>query len=110
MLQLNNLIGFVLTWTCIFTGLWVPILIYSLVTCRYKKIKIYSISKGYGITSSYLVDTNLVHYYLDTNHILGSKNLIDKMHGLSIGSDYIVKIYSFDTNWTKIKLIDFTPC
>jgi hypothetical protein len=114
MLQLDNiaynLIGFVLTWVCLLTGLWISILIYSLATCRYKKIKLYSISKGYGLRTACLIDTNLVHYYVEPNHILGSKDLIEKIHGLTIGSDYIVKIYSFDTNWTKVKLIDFKPC
>jgi hypothetical protein len=112
MLQLlNNLIGFVLIWTCILIGICILVqLIYSLATCRYKKIKLYSISQAHRSSSYCLIDTELVHYYVEPNHIFGSKDLLDKIYRLSIGSDYIVKIYSFDTNWTKVKLIDFKPC
>jgi len=109
-----NLIELTLTCFCLLTTICILVqlvqLVYSLVTCRYKKIKLYSICQSYRSSSYCLIDTNLVHYYLEPNHILGSKDLIDKINRLSISSDYIVKIYSFDTNWTKVKLIDLKPC
>ena len=105
-----NCLGLVLTWFALSISIWIGSVIYSFATCRYKKITLGSIGRGYGLRTYYLVDTESNYYFVEANHLLGTNDLLKKVNGLSIGLDYQVKIYGFDSQVTRIKLIDLKPC
>ena len=90
---------------------WLLNQIYSIVTCRTRIIQIKSIHQGLGLKSQCIVvDSKLSNYYILSNHILGVHNLDYKISHLKLNSDYEIKIYGFNSVFTKIRLIDIKPC
>ena len=113
--SLLNFISFIsltsLAWFLLISLGWLLNQIYSIVTCRTKIIQIKSIHQGLGLKSEcILVDSELLHYYILSNHILGVNNLEYKISHLKLNSDYEIKIYGFNSFFTKIRLIDIKPC
>jgi hypothetical protein len=105
-----NLIGIVLTWFAFCTGLWVICLLYSAFTYRSKVIQLQSICGGLGLQSHYLVDEKFNSYYVESNHVFGSNDLINKISKLQMNKYYQITIYGFDSPITKVKLIDIKSC